>query len=390
MNLPRIQDELRKQKLDGWLLFDHHERDPLAYRILGFSPARHVTRRWYYLIPAEGDPVALVHRIESTMLDSLPGDKSTYSSWSQQVEGLEKLLRGKARVAMQYSPFCQIPYISLVDAGTVELVRRAGAEVVTSAELIQIFEAQLDAAGMESHLEAGRRVDRVRAEAFQLIAERLAGRLQIDEFLVKQFVRGRFSEEGLFTDSGPIVGVNRNAGDPHYEPTIEKFSPINKGDVVLLDMWAKLNTPDAVYYDITWTGFTGAEIPARVQNVFEVVRDARDKAVERVQQAFAASQTIHGFEVDDATRDHIKGKGYGDYFVHRTGHSIGREVHGNGANMDNLEVHDQRKLIPWTCFSVEPGVYFDDFGIRSEINVFIDATTPHVTGAIQHELVQIV
>jgi Xaa-Pro dipeptidase len=390
MNLPRIQEELRRQKLDGWLLFDHHERDPLAYRILGFKPARHVTRRWYYLIPAEGEPIALVHRIESTILDSLPGDKSTYSSWAQQVEGLEKLLRGKSRVAMQYSPFCQIPYISLVDAGTVELVRRAGAEVVTSAELIQIFEAQLNAAGRESHFEAGRRVDRVRKEAFALIAERLGNGFQIDEFLVKQFVRGRFAEEGLFADSGPIVGVNGNAGDPHYEPTIEKYSPIAKNNVVLLDMWAKLTIPDAVYYDITWTGFTGTQIPARVQEVFEVVRDARDKGIERVQQAFAAKQTICGFEVDDATRDHIKSKGYGDYFVHRTGHSIGQEVHGNGANMDNLEVHDERKLIPWTCFSVEPGIYFDDFGIRSEIDIFIDETTPHVTGAIQRELVQIV
>jgi Xaa-Pro dipeptidase len=390
MNLSRVQEELRKQNLDGWLLFDHHERDPLAYRILGFSPARHVTRRWYYLIPANGEPVALVHRIESTILDSLPGNKSTYSSWEQQVNGLEKLLRGKGRIAMQYSPFCQIPYVSLVDAGTVELVRRAGAEVVTSAELVQIFEAQLDAAGLESHLEAGRRVDRVREEAFGLIAERLNNGMQIDEFLVKQFVRGRFSEEGLFADSGPIVGVNRNAGDPHYEPTIEKYSPIAKGDVVLLDMWAKLNAPDAVYYDITWTGFTGSEIPTRVQEVFEVVRDARDQAVKRVQDAFSAAKLIRGFEVDDAARDHIKSKGYGDYFVHRTGHSIGREVHGNGANMDNLEVHDERKLIPWTCFSVEPGIYFDDFGIRSEINVFIDASTPHVTGAVQRQLVQIV
>jgi Xaa-Pro aminopeptidase len=306
------------------------------------------------------------------------------------VEGLEKLLRGKSRVAMQYSPFCQIPYISLVDAGTVELVRRAGPEVVSSAELIQIFEAQLNAAGMESHFEAGRRVDRVRQEAFALIAERLGNGLQIDEFLVKQYVRGRFSEEGLLTDSGPIVGANGNAGDPHYEPTIEKYSPIGKGDLVLLDMWAKLNVPDAVYYDITWTGFTGSQIPARIQEVFEVVRDARDKAVERIQQAFAAKQVIRGFEVDDATRDHIKSKGYGGYFVHRTGHSIGQEVHGNGANMDNLEVHDERKLIPWTCFSIEPGIYFDDFGIRSELNVFIDETTPHVTGAVQRDLVKIV
>ena len=390
MNLPKIQEELQRQQLDGWLLFDHHERDPLAYRILGFSPARHVTRRWYYLIPAVGEPLALVHRIESTMLDSLPGDKATYSSWDQQVAGLEKLLLGKKRVAMQYSPFCEIPYISLVDAGTVELVRRTGVDVVTSAELVQIFEAQLGAEGMASHLEAGRRVDRVRQEAFALIAERLRGGLQIDEFLVKQFVRGRFSEEGLFTDSGPIVGVNGNAGDPHYEPTIEKFSPIGKGDVVLLDIWAKLNAPDAVYYDITWTGFTGIEAPARIRNVFEVVRDASDKAVNVVRQAFANRQVIRGFEVDDATRNHIASKGYGEQFVHRTGHSIGQEVHGNGANMDNLEVHDDRKVIPWTCFSIEPGIYFDDFGIRSEINVFIDADSARVTGEIQRELVPIV
>jgi Xaa-Pro aminopeptidase len=331
-----------------------------------------------------------VHRIESTILDSVPGEKETYSSWSQQVTGLEKLLIGMKRVAMQYSPFCEIPYISLVDAGTVELVSRTGVEVVTSAELIQIFEAQLDAEGMETHLEAGRRVDRVRQEAFALIAERLGNGLQIDEFFVKQFVRGRFLQEGLLTESGPIVGVNGNAGDPHYEPTIEKFSPIGKGDVVLLDMWAKLNVPNAVYYDITWTGFTGLEIPERVQSVFEVVRDARDKAVDLVKASFEQGKILRGYEVDDATRNHIRSKGYGDQFVHRTGHSIGREVHGNGANMDNLEVHDERKLIPWTCFSVEPGIYFDDFGIRSEINVFIDADSARVTGEVQRELIRIV
>jgi Xaa-Pro aminopeptidase len=390
MNLPKLQDELRKQGLDGWLLFDHHERDPLAYRILGFSPSRHVTRRWYYLIPAEGDPLALVHRIESGILDSLPGDKTTYSSWAQQVKGVEKMLLGKRKLAMQYSPFCEIPYISLVDAGTIELVRRAGVEVVSSAELVQIFEAQLNAEGLETHLEAGHRVDRVRHEAFELIAERLRNGTQIDEFFVKQFVRGRFAQEGLFTDSGPIVGVNQNAGDPHYEPTIEKFAPIKSGDLVLLDMWAKLNTPDAVYYDITWTGFSGTEVPSRIQTVFEVVRDGRDKAVARVQHAFENKQVIRGFEVDDAARNHIKSHGFGDQFVHRTGHSIGREVHGNGANMDNLEVHDDRKIIPWTCFSVEPGIYFDDFGIRSEINVFIDDHSPRVTGEIQRELVRIV
>jgi Xaa-Pro aminopeptidase len=390
MNLRKIQEELCKQGLDGWLLFDHHERDPLAYRILGFTPSRHVTRRWYYLIPSTGEPRALVHRIESSILSSIPGDKKLYSSWSQQVEGVRDLLRGLKRVAMQYSPLCQIPYISLVDGGTIELVRSAGVEVVTSAELIQIFEAQLDLEGMESHLEAGRRVDRVRSEAFELIARRLRDGMLVDEFLVKQFVRGRFSEEGLLTDSGPIVGVNRNAADPHYEPTVENHSAISRGDVVLIDMWAKLNKPEAVYYDITWTGYTGTEIPSRVQHVFEVVRDARDKAVELVKSAFAEKRPIRGFEVDDATRNHIRNNGFGDYFVHRTGHSIGREVHGNGANMDNLEVHDERQLIPWSCFSIEPGIYLDDFGIRSELNVFVDADSARVTGQIQRELVRIV
>jgi Xaa-Pro dipeptidase len=390
MNIDRIQEELRKQKLDGWLLFDHHERDPLAYRVLGFKPGRHVTRRWYYLIPAHGEPRGLVHRIESGMLDTVPGDKSTYASWTEQVDGLEKLLQGTRRVAMQYSPFCEIPYVSLVDAGTVELVRRAGAEVVTSAELIQIFEAQLDAAGLESHLEAGRIVDRIRADAFRMIGERLRNGAPIDEYFVQQFVRGKFAKEGLVTDSGPIVGVNRNAGNPHYEPTIENHLPIREGDLVLLDMWAKLDRPDSVFYDITWTGFCGTQVPERIQSVFEVVTGARDQAIDCAVKAFEAGRTIRGFEVDDAARNHIKSHGFGDRFVHRTGHSIGHEVHGNGANMDNLEVHDERKLIPWTCFSIEPGVYLDDFGIRSEVNIFIDSDRARVTGEIQRELVRIV
>lgn len=389
MNIEKIQEELRRQGIDGWLLFDHHQRDPLAYRILGFQPSRHVTRRWYYLIPAQGEPTGLVHRIESGMLDAVPGHKATYSSWTEQVDGLAKLLAGTKRVAMQYSPFCEIPYISLVDAGTVELVRRAGAHVVTSAELVQIFEAQLNAAGLELHLEAGRKMDLIRAEAFRMIGERLRNGSQIDEYFVKQFVRARFSEAGLLTDSGPIVGVNRNAANPHYEPTIESFLPIQMGDVVLLDMWAKLDRPDAVFYDITWTGYCGTEIPDKVQNVFNVVTGGRDKAIECVRQAFEARRVIRGFEVDDAARGYITSQGFGEWFVHRTGHSIGHEVHGNGANMDNLEVHDERKLIPWTCFSIEPGVYLDDFGIRSEVNMFIDSDSARVTGEIQRDLVRI-
>jgi Xaa-Pro aminopeptidase len=275
----------------------------------------------------------------------------------------------------------------MVDAGTVELVRRAGVEVVSSAELIQVFEAQSDAAGLESHLEAGRRVDRVRGEAFKMIGERLRNGSQVDEYFVQQFIRGRFAQEGLIADNAPTVAVNGNAGNPHYEPSIDANAPIRTGDFVLLDMWAKLDTPDAVYYDITWTGFCGADPPERIRKVFDVVTTARDKAIERVQHAFDNKQMIRGFEVDDAARNHIKSEGFGERFIHRTGHSIGRDVHGNGANMDNLEIHDERKLIPWTCFSIEPGVYLDDFGVRSEIDMFIDDAKARVTGEIQRELV---
>jgi Xaa-Pro dipeptidase len=387
MNLAAIQEELQKQKLDGWLFFDHHKRDPLAYRVLGFQPASHVTRRWYYWIPAAGEPRGLVHRIESGRLDALPGDKIRYSSWSEQTGGLRTLVGDARRVAMQYSPMCAIPYVAMVDAGTVELVRSLGVEVVSSAELIQHFEARWSPAALESHLEAGRRVDRVRALAFEMIRQITRGGGVVEEFAVKQFVRDGFAKEGLFTDHGPIVGVNANASNPHYEPTEEVTSPIRSGDLVLLDMWAKLDTPGAAYYDITWTGFCGDRPSDAMLNVFGVVSGARDAAIQRVQGAIAAGQDLRGFEVDDAARGYISSRGFGEFFVHRTGHSIGEDVHGNGANMDNLETHDERRVAPWTCFSIEPGVYLKDFGVRSEVNMFVGDREARVTGEIQRELV---
>jgi Xaa-Pro aminopeptidase len=387
MNLAQIQEEIRNQGLDGWLFFDHHVRDPLAYRVLGFTAPRTPTRRWYYFIPAQGEPSGLVHRIESGMLDSLPGEKSRYASWSEQVAGLRKLLAGRRRVAMQYSPLCAIPYVSMVDAGTVELVRQAGAEVVSSAELIQAFEARWTPEQLESHLEAGRRVDRARADAFALIRERTRNGLVLQEIEVKQFVLDSFAKAGLFTDHGPIVGVNANASNPHYEPTGSMTSPIRGGDFVLLDMWAKLDRPGSVYYDITWTGYCGDTPTEEMQKVFAVVTGARDAAIKRVQDAAAAGHPLRGFEVDDVARGFIDSRGFGDFFVHRTGHSIGQEVHGNGANMDNLETHDERRLLPWSCFSIEPGVYLPEFGVRSEVNMFVGEGEARVTGEVQRELV---
>ena len=387
MNLERIQKEIRSQKLDGWLFFDHHQRDPLAYRVLGLPTNRVPTRRWYYFIPAQGEPGGLEHRIERGMLAALPGEKTPYASWTEQIAGLRNLLRGRRRVAMQYSPQCAIPYVAMVDAGTVELVRGAGVEVASSAELIQAFEARWTAEALETHLEAGRRVDRVRAAAFDLIRERTRNGVALAELEVKLFVLDGFAKAALITDHGPIVGVNANASNPHYEPDETASSPVRSGDFVLLDMWAKLNQPGAVYYDITWTGFCGDRPTEEMQNVFSVVTGARDAAVKRVQDAVAAGKPLCGYEVDDVARGFIESRGFGAYFTHRTGHSIGQEVHGNGANMDNLETHDERRVSPWTCFSIEPGVYLPEFGVRSEINLFVGDSEARVTGEMQRELV---
>ncbi|HEU0122533.1 MAG TPA: M24 family metallopeptidase [Bryobacteraceae bacterium] len=389
MNIAAIQQALRDEKLDGWLFFDHHMRDPLAYRVLGFHPPRVPTRRWYYLIPAHGEPRKLVHQIEPGMLNELPGEATTYSSWSRQVYGLTTLLSGCKQVAMQYSAQCAVPYVAMVDAGTVELVRAQGVEVATSANLVQIFEARWTQDKLDSHMAAGRLVDEIRRSAFIEIGDRLRGREPVNEYTIKTFILESFDRAGLFTDHGPIVGVNANASNPHYEPDSENNEVIRQGDVVLIDLWAKLKKPGAVYYDITWTGFTGDEIPDDVQRIFSIVTGARDAAVTKVQTSIGAGLPLCGYEVDDACRGYIREHGKGDYFIHRTGHSIGEDVHGSGANMDNLETHDERRIIPWTCFSVEPGLYLPAFGIRSEVNVFVGDREARITGEKQTALVRI-
>jgi Xaa-Pro dipeptidase len=386
MDLEKIQTELRAQSLDGWLFFDHHHRDPLAYRVLGL-PAASPTRRWYYMIPASGEPRGMEHRIERNSLGELPGDRIAYSSWTEQVDALKKLTAGMKKVAMQYSPMCAIPYVSMVDGGTIDLVRSLGVEVVSSAELIQTFEARWTPEARDMHFEAGRRVDRVRNQAFAMIRERLSNGLALTEFEVKTFFRDHFTAEGLITDHGPIVGVNANASNPHYEPMEDTSSTIQRGDWLLIDHWAKLDQPGAVYYDVTWTAFCGNNPSDRHRQVFETVRDARDAGIDRVQKAIAAGQPLCGFEVDDATRAVIQKAGFGEYFTHRTGHSIGMEVHGNGANMDNFENHDVRRVSPFTCFSIEPGVYLPDFGVRNEINMYIGEGEAVVTGEVQREMV---
>jgi Xaa-Pro dipeptidase len=385
MNLEAMQQALAAEGLDGWLFFDHHGRDPLAYRVLGLAAGRTVTRRWYYLVPAKGEPRGLVHSIEPGSLAGLPGELAQYSSWSGQVEGLRRMLAGCRRIAMQYSPQCAIPYVAMVDAGTVELVRETGVEVVTSADLVQQFEARWTAANLEQHLAAGRKVDEIRRDAFRLVGDKLRAGATVNEYAVKQFIRERFAQAGLVTDHGPIVGVNENSSDPHYEPEAGASREIHSGDWLLIDMWAKVDAPDGVYYDITWTGYCGSEAPARMTRVFEIVREARDRAVRFVQEG--AARGLCGFEVDDVARGYIREQGFEKQFYHRTGHSIGTEVHGAGANMDNLETHDERRIIPGTCFSIEPGIYLPEFGVRSEVNVYVGEDGARVTGEAQERVV---
>jgi Xaa-Pro dipeptidase len=384
-----IQEALRAEGLDGWLFFDHHRRDPLAYRVLKFEPAQSVTRRWYYLVPAEGEPRKLVHKIEPNVLDALSGSTAYYSGWRDQQVNLPALLAACKRVAMQYSPNCAVPYVSNIDAGTVELVRGCGVEVVTSANLIQVFEAVWSEAQYASHKQAGTLVDAIRRAAFARVSDALRSGARVTEYEIQQFVCYSFKSNGLAYDHGPIVAVNGNASNPHYDPDRERSSEIRAGDLLLIDLWAKLAQPRAVYYDITWTGYCGPNPPQEMLNVFAAVTGARDAAVARVMSAVAAGAPLAGFQVDDACRGFLRERGLDEHFFHRTGHSIGEEVHGNGANMDNYETHDERMVIPGTCFSVEPGVYLPAFGIRSEVNVYRGQDSAEVTGEIQTELLRL-
>jgi Xaa-Pro aminopeptidase len=388
MDLLAIQNALRERNIDAWLFYDHHHRDPIAYRVLGLPDGMMVTRRWYYLIPAKGTPVKLVHKIEAGHLDSLPGSKMQYAGWQELFDGLKQMLAPHRDVAMQYSPNNIVFTISMVDAGTADMVRGLGKNIVSSADLIAQFEATWSDEQIKTHFEARDVIDPLTAEAFKEIGRRVRNG-GTTEHEIQNWFKEAFAREDLVTDDPPIVAVNANSGNPHYEPSAGHPVPIREGDFVLLDVWGKKNKPGAVYYDITWVGVVGKAPTDRQREVFKIVSEARDLGVKTVQDAVAAKTPISGWQVDQAVRGHIKKAQFGDYFIHRTGHSIGTEVHSNGANMDDLEIHDERQIIANSCFSIEPGIYLPEFGVRLEVDVLVRPASAEVTGRIQKEIVTI-
>lgn len=388
MDVEKIQKALKAEGIDGWLFYDFHNRDPIAYRILGLDSGKLSSRRWFYYIPVSGTPVRLAHRVEPTKLDTLPGDKLLYLSWTELHETLQKVIGTAPRkIAMQYSPMNHIPYVSMADAGTIDMMKTFGYEVVSSANLVQVFEAVIDEVGYESHVRASQLIYRIMDDAFGEISNALVHEKKVTEYDIQQFIVRQFLENNLdCMDEYPIVGVNDHPANPHFEPTPENSRTIKKGDTILIDLWAKMAEPGAIFADITWCGYAGTRPPDKYVEIFNAVRDARSAGLAFIRDRFAGNESCYGWEVDETVRQVIRQRGYGEYFIHRTGHSIGEEVHGNGVNIDNLETKEERQLIPGICFSIEPGIYLEgEMAVRSEIDVFITLQNEIVVAGPEQE-----
>ena len=390
MNLQAIQQELEDSHIDGWLFYDFHNRDAIAARVLSMDTSRFASRRWYYFIPAKGEPQKLVHRIEPWRCDHLPGDKHIYLAWQEQQQMLKDMLQSTKTIAMQYSPNNAIPYVSIVDAGTIELIRSFGVTVVSSGDLVGKFEAHLSMEDWAAHKEAAAVMQMVKDETFKEVSRRIKNGDHPREVEIQSFMHGLMKKNNMVWGDGPIVAINEHAADPHFEPTEENSFEMKKGDLLLLDLWAKKDCPGSIFYDITWMGFIGDAVPEKLENIFQIIASARNAALAIVQERFSQKKPVYGWEVDDACRKVVDDAGYGQYFTHRTGHNIGEEVHGNGVHIDNLETKDERLILPGTCFSVEPGIYMPEekIGFRTEIDVFVtDEGEVDVAGPIQEKII---
>ncbi|MEJ5166228.1 MAG: M24 family metallopeptidase [Thermoanaerobaculia bacterium] len=385
--IKEIQEKLKREGLSGWLFYDFHKRNPLPYSILKIPTDLMFTRRWFYFVPFEGVPVKIVHPVEKNKLDLLEGEKIVYFGWKNLQEILKKVLPKKGKVAMDYSPNCNVPYVSYVDAGTFELLKSIGLKIVSSQNLIQYFEARISKKGYAFHKQAQRKIDKILKETFNLIKQNLG---KIKEFEAQKFILKRFEEENLTCEGDPpIVGVLDHPADPHFSPTEENSYVIEKDQTLLIDLWAKVKDEEGIYYDITWCGFTGKNPPEKYIEIFNIVLKARDSAIEFIKKRFKEGKKVYGYEVDDVSRKVVEKAGYGKYFVHRTGHSIGKNVHGNGVNIDNLETKDERVLEKGLLFSIEPGIYLEgEMAVRTEVDVFINYEGEvEITGKVQNRLV---
>ena len=392
MQLEAIQKALKESNIDGWLFYDFHNRDAIAHRILNIDTKRFTSRRWFYYIPAEGTPKKLVHSIETYKLAHLPGEQYVYLPWEQQHALLREILADAKKIAMQYSPMNAIPYVSIVDGGTIDLIRSFGIEVVSSADLVSIFESHLSMEDFETHRKAGILMQEIKNAAFKEIAHRIRSGKPPKEYEIQEFMHNLMRQNNLAWGDGPVVAINEHAADPHFEPTPENSYNMQIGDLVLIDLWAKLDQPRSIFYDITWMGFIGETVPEKIESLFSIIAKARDTAYNLVKERFASNTPVYGWEVDKACREVVEQAGFGKYFIHRTGHNIGEQVHGNGTHIDNLETKDLRRIIPGSCFSIEPGIYIPDekLGFRTEIDVFVtDDGKVEVIGDIQQKVIPI-
>jgi Xaa-Pro dipeptidase len=392
LNVSDVQKALKADGLDGWLLYDFRGINPIAADVTAVTrQSGHLaTRRWYYLIPASGEPRGLVHAIEKNSLAHLPGTTERYAGRDELETGLKRLLQGVRTVAMEYSAGCAIPYVARVDAGTIELVRQSGATVVSSGDLVQRFSAVWRQDQIATHRDASDKLYRIKDRAYETVARRIRDGVSTNEYDIQQLMAGWFRDDGLVTDADPNVSAAENSGNPHYLPTATSHRAIRPNEIILLDLWGKLEAPGAVFADITWVGYTGRDVPERYARAFDAIRRARDAGIELVQRAVREGREVRGFEVDRAAASVIRDAGYGDRILHRTGHSLGETVHGTGVNMDDYETHDDRRLLPGTGFTIEPGVYFDDFGVRTEINMVVADRDAAVTGPRQTEILALV
>ena len=387
LDIAGIQAALTEDAIDGWLLFDFKGSNPIARKVAGLDgPGKMMTRRWFYMIPRTGEPRGLVHAIERHNLDHLPGTIATYSGRESLARALDTLLAGTSHLAMEYSPGCAIPYLSRLDAGTLEMLHDRGLTVVGSGDLVQRFEARWDAAAIETHRAASATLYRVKDQAFAEVTRRLRDHVPTTEYDIQALMLQWFADENLITADEPNVSAQENAGNPHYQPTRDVHRVIRPNELLLLDLWGKKHVPGAVYADITWVAFTGTVVPDEMARAFNAAASARDAAIQTVQRAVRAGDDLRGWQVDRAARGVLEAAGYGPQIWHRTGHSLGDEVHGNGVNMDDYETHDDRRLLPGTGFTIEPGVYFPEFGVRTEINMVVFADEAVVTGPVQERI----